>query len=118
MKKRMIAVLCLMLAVCLVLSACGKSENKDLSESKYLGTWKAVSMVLKDTTGTYDDELYIVLNADGTAIIRSDSEEDECRWQETKDGFKLTDGANMTFKDDSGTVTSKVLGVTILFEKQ
>ncbi len=46
MKKTAVLLLCLALAVsCLALTACGgSSAPQDLSQSKYVGTWKAVDV--------------------------------------------------------------------------
>ena len=126
MKKRIITALCLLLAVsCFVLVGCGSSsssnssgEPQDLTNSKYLGTWKAVSLAMGDKSGTFDQEMLLVLNADGTAMFTSEGENDACKWQETSDGIKLTDGVSMEFKADGDAMTTNVLGAELRFEKQ
>ena len=118
MKKNIRTTLCLALAVsCVLLAACGGGD-KDLSGSKYLGTWRAVSLSLMDEVGEFESETYLVLNADGTAEFVSDDEVSKCSWEETKDGFKLTGDAKMTFTDEGDGIKSKVLGVELYFEKQ
>ena len=117
MKKRIIAVVLVMVLTCALLTACGGKQ--DLSGSKYLGTWKAVSMSIVDETGEFEDDIYLVLNPDGTAQMTSEDEVSNCTWSETGNGFKLRGDAKMTFKDTGdGAVTSKVIGVELRFEKQ
>lgn len=117
MKKRLIAALLLTVLLCTILAACGSKQ--DLTNSKYLGTWKAASLTLADETGEFENDIYLVLNPDGTAKLTSEDEVTDCTWEETGDGFKLKGGAKMTFKDTAdGAVTSKVLGVDLRFEKQ
>lgn len=120
MKKSAALPLCLLLAVsCLILTACGgASGNKDLSGSKYVGTWKAASLTMKDEAGEFEQDTYLVLNADGTAQFTSEEEVTDCTWKETNDGFKLEGGAKMTFKDDGDGIVSKVFGVSLHFERQ
>ena len=118
MNKRAFSVLFLFLAACLLLTACGKSEPKDLSGSKYLGTWRAVSMSLKDEVGEFSEETFLILNADGTAKFTSKSEVSECKWEETKDGFKLKDGTKLTFTDEDDGIKAKILGVELHFAKE
>ena len=109
------------LVLCTLLAACGtngKTGGKDLSESKYVGTWKAVSMSLKDETGSFEDETLLILNADGTATFSSGDDVSKCTWEETGDGFKLKGDAKMKFTDDGDGIKSVVLGVTLHFERQ
>ncbi|MBR2683534.1 MAG: hypothetical protein IKE22_09755, partial [Atopobiaceae bacterium] len=91
---------------------------QDLINSKYLGTWKAVSLTMGDKSGAIDQEMLLVLNADGTAAFTSESETDECKWQETSDGIKLTDGVSMEFKADGDALITSVFGTDLRFEKQ
>ena len=89
MKKGVAVILCLLMAVsCLLLQAYGDTGKKDLSGSKYIGTWKAVSVSIKDVEEPFEKECYLVLNADGTAKFSSDKEVTECTWSETGTGFK------------------------------
>ena len=119
MKKRIILVLCLLLAACAILTACGKKEPQDLTNSKYLGTWKAVSMKFKDKEEPYEDECILVLNPDGKASFTVEGEESSNpNWEETGNGIKLTGDAKMTFTEDGDALTSKIAGVTLRFERQ
>ena len=122
MKKSVAIILFLvMLFSCTLLAACGTNGGtgeKDLSESRYVGTWKAVSMSLKDETGSFEDETLLILNADGTATFSSGDDVSKCTWEETGDGFKLKGDAKMKFTDDGDGIKSVVLGVTLHFERQ
>ncbi|MBR3438914.1 MAG: hypothetical protein IKH13_05360 [Clostridia bacterium] len=73
MKKLLAVVLCVVLAgSCLVcLTSCGK---QDLSQSPYLGTWKATKATFKGEEQDINEVLksgdfIITLNGDGTALI-------------------------------------------------
>ena len=119
MKKRIIPVLCLLLIACTILTACGKKEQQDLSDSKYLGTWKAVSMTFMGESESFDDECYLTLNPDGTAKFYVEGEDPAyCDWEETNSGIKLTGDTKMTFNDDGGALTTKLSGVTLRLELQ
>ena len=119
MKKTIAFMLCLViLLTCVGLSACGGSGKKDLSGSKYLGTWKAVSMSLGNETSPYEDECLLILKADGTADFTDNNEHTACNWEETSGGFKLTGGAKMKFTDDGDGIKSTILGVEVHFVKQ
>lgn len=119
MKKNIAGILCLIMVIsCLILAACGDGGKKDLSGSKYLGTWKAAYMSLKDEVGEFEDEITLTLNADGSAEFSSADEVSKCTWEETANGFKLQGDAKMTFTDDGDGIKSKLLGVELHFEKQ
>ena len=116
MKKRFSIILCLvMLFSCVSLSACTK---KDVSNSKYVGTWKAESMSVMNESEAFDDDILLVLNPDGTAQFVSEEETTNCKWQETSNGFKLTDGSKLTFTEDGDGVKAKIIGVELHFTKE
>ena len=63
MKKAVSATLILsMLLLALLLSACGGKGSQDLTDSKYVGTWKATTLALKDESGDLDTEWILTLN--------------------------------------------------------
>ena len=118
MKKAISVILCMtMFLSCVILSGCGSSQ-KDLSDSKYLGTWKAASLSLMDESGEFEDEILLILNADGTAQMTSGDEVTESTWEETKDGLKLKGGAKMTFTEEGDGIKSSLLGVELHFVRQ
>ena len=119
MNKRIISVFCLLLIVCMILTACGKQASQDLTNSKYLGTWKAVSISFKGLSDAYEDECYLTLNPDGTAVFyMEDEDESKCTWQETDSGVKLTGDSKMTFTDVGDALIFKLAGSELRFELQ
>ena len=119
MKQKIAILLCaVMVLSCCLLAACGGS--KDLSDSKYVGTWKADSMSLLEEEETIEDEWLLTLNADGSAVFTGGGEDEteNCSWHETSDGFKLTGDAEMTFEDDGDGIKTTVLGVDLHFSRQ
>lgn len=71
-----------------------------------------------DESGEIGSDIYLILKADGTAEFASSDEVTKCNWEETKDGFKLTGDAKMTFTDDGDGIKSKILGVELHFDRQ
>ena len=115
MKKLITAILCLTMVLCL--AGCG--EKKDVSSSKYIGTWKTNSVSLGDKEGELDTEITLVLNGDGTAVFSSsDGDATNCTWVETSKGFKLKGDVKLTFKEDGDQVKATILGATMAFDRQ
>lgn len=124
MKKTCIVLAIAMTAMfCVLLAGCG-SSGEDLSDSKYVGTWKAVSMNLGDEEGAFEDgEHLLTLNGDGTGTFHSTDETGaeenaELTWELTDEGFKTKGDAKLKFTDDGDRIYAKVIGVTLYFEKQ
>ena len=70
-----------------------------------------------DESAPFEDEVLLVLNADGTAVFSSasDGEDSKCTWEETGDGLKLKGDAKMTFTDDGdGLITDEIAQATEL----
>ena len=117
MKQKIAILLCaVMVLSCCLLAACGGS--KDLSGSKYVGTWKADSVSAFDEETSLDTEWLLILNEDGSAVSTSEGETNTCSWHETSDGFKLTGDVKLTFEDDGDGIKTNVLGVDLHFSKQ
>ena len=118
MKKHVPVILVILtLMVTLLLSGCG-GKTEDLSDSKYVGTWKFKEMTLADESGELPHEWIIVVNGDGTGTSTSDGEEASFTWKPVSDGFKTSGDLKVTFHDDGDNITMKLLGVTMTFEKQ
>ena len=116
-----ITVIAIMVLSALALSACGgggSSSSEDLAGSKYVGTWKNVSISVGETSGELDSEFTLVLNEDGTGQLISDGEGGDFTWELTSDGFKTSGDMKLTFKDDGDNITTKLLGADLVFEKQ
>ena len=118
MKQQFVSVLCLLLIAGMVLCACGKSGSQDVSNSKYIGSWKAVTISFKDLTDDYTDECTLTLNGDGTAVFFIEGEETRCGWEETGSGLKLTGESKMSFTADGDALLFKIAGSELRFERQ
>ena len=124
MKKYVaIAVSIIMVFSVLALTACGGGgSSEDLSDSKYVGTWKGVEMTVADESEEFQDDIILTINGDGTGTLvgseEGETEESSFTWEPTSDGFKTKGDVKMTFKDDGDKITSKIIGVTMVFEKQ
>ena len=123
MRKLTIAAVAVLVVALLGLAACASSSSKDLSNSKYVGTWKATTVQLKGETGDLDAEFTLTLKGDGTGTYLSKDEngQDETtdiKWELTNNGFKTTGGTKLTFTDDGDNIKTKIIGVDIIFEKQ
>lgn len=113
-----IALITAMVLSALMLAACGSSEEKDYSDSKYLGTWKIASIELQDESDDFDEDWTIELNADGTGKSNSEGETNEFTWEPTDDGFKTKGDLKLTFTDDGDKIVGDLFGVKLVFEKQ
>ena len=91
----------------------------DTANSKYLGSWKGVSMTALGKTEPLTVDNTIVLRADGTAVYTTPDETRAYIWKETDYGVFLDGKADLKLKADGDKLTTRVLGfVTINFEKQ
>jgi uncharacterized lipoprotein YehR (DUF1307 family) len=118
-----ISVSIIMVFSVLALTACGGGgSSEDLSDSKYVGTWKGVEMTVADESEEFQDDIILTINGDGTGTLvgseEGETEESSFTWEPTSDGFKTKGDVKMTFKDDGDKITSKIIGVTMVFEKQ
>lgn len=104
-----------MVSSVLVLSAC--SSKEDVSDSRYVGKWKAYSVGFMEETKEMDEEWYLILNADATGKLTAEGEEKDITWSLTDSGFKTKGGAKLTFRDDGDRIKTSFLGVEIVFEK-
>jgi hypothetical protein len=126
MKKTIIILAFAMAAMfCIALAGCGSGgDGTDLSESKYVGSWKAVSMSIGDTEEPFEDGEYILtLNGDGTGTFESVDpdgveESGSFTWEPTDEGFKTKGDTKLKFTDDGEMIHAKVIGVNLNFEKQ
>ena len=103
----------------LLLASCGgNSSSADLSDSKYVGTWKCTALELKDESQALDHDYILVLNGDGTGQLSGDDGMNDITWELTKDGFRTKGDAKMKFKDDGDKIKTTILGASLVFEKQ
>lgn len=119
MKKTPVALLCLLLLMTMaLLSACSSdSGNKDLSDSKYVGTWTGASMTLGEESGEFEEEATLVINGDGTGEMSYAGETGSFTWEPVSGGFKTKGDVKATFKDEDTGIVTKIIGVELHFVK-
>ena len=127
MKKSIALILTIILSVsCIILTACGSGSGSgssaDLTDSKYVGTWKLSNINFMNDSSELDIDYTLTLNGDGTGIfvaIDGDTEDrSEVTWELTDNGFKTKGGTKLTFTDDGDNIKTKLLGVELVFAKQ
>ena len=112
-----IALVAMMIMSALVFTACGGGDV-DLSDSKYVGTWKAVELSLGDDTGELEVEYILTLNGDGTGSFDGDDGLINITWELTNEGFKTKGDTKLKFRDDGDRIVTTILGVDMAFERQ
>ena len=106
-----------MVLAALALTACG-DDGTDLSDSKYVGKWKAVEISLKDEKEELEEDWILTINGDGTGTIDDGEEVSEFTWEPTDEGFKTKGDMKLKFKDDGDNIKAKILGADLTFAKQ
>ena len=116
--KKITAVLCAVLLVGLMLTACGGGKYAD---SKYLGKWSAtkaeyagIEMGVEEIRG---GEFSFTLDESGKVTLKVVDEEETGKWEETDNGIIFDDDDKMTFEDKDGVLVMDYQGVTLTFEK-
>ena len=117
--KKIIALATVMIMVvsAFALTGCSSSDNGDLSNSKYVGTWKATTLSLQDESEDLGSDLTMVLKEDGTGELKDDSETSSFTWTLTDSGFKTKGDVKLKFKDDGDNIKTTIIGVDMAFEK-
>ena len=105
------AIIAVMILSVFALTSCGK-KKVDLSDSKYVGTWKTVKKSEKDVEWT------LILKGDGTGSLSNGGKPGGVNWDLTPGGFQIEGGTKMRFWDDGDNVKATVTGVEFIFEKQ
>ena len=120
MKKILsIALAAILVFSALTLTACGSSGGSaDLSNSKYVGTWKNTGISMGTESGTLDVEFTLEIKGDGTGELISEEETNSFTWKPTDKGFKTDGGMKLTFTDDGDKIKAKIIGIDLTFEKQ
>ena len=109
----------LMLLSALLLASCGKAEEKvDLSDSKYVGTWKATTLALKDESEELGASYVLTLNGDGTGQFVDAEDISYITWELTEDGFRTKGDTKLRFTDDGDNIKTNIIGVDMIFERQ
>ena len=112
-----LALIAVMAVSMLVLVSCGGGEKDDLSDSKYVGTWKISKLSVLDESDDFDEEWTLEINGDGTGKSISEEETDDFTWKLVDGGFKTKGDLELTFKDDGENIVSSLMGVKLIFEK-
>lgn len=115
MKKKFAIVACLIIgAFCL--AGCGT----DMSDSKYLGTWTAISAESSGMEMSVESiiggEMVFVLKDNGTCTLTIAGDETSGTWEETENGFKVEDEFDFIVDDDVALVEYE--GVDLYFVKK
>lgn len=126
MKKFRAVITCILsLFLCVVLAGCGAKENKDVSNSKYVGTWKATKITTNGEEATAEEVFggdYIMeLKSDGTYIGQAGGETSKGTWTETDDGPKIYEDGNTkgtVYKADGDTLVVNLVIAKVVFVKQ
>lgn len=120
MKKPIsIVVVLLMISSMFLFTSCGGSSNTDVSDSKYIGTWKASTMALKDESEELSHDWLLTLYGDGTGQFVDDEDGvSDIKWELTDNGFRTKGDTKLKFTDDGDNIKTKILGVDLIFEKQ
>ena len=119
MKKIVVLTLIAAMAVSmLVLVSCGGGEKEDLSDSKYVGTWKISKLSIADEADDFDEDWTLEISGDGTGKSISKEETTEFTWKPVDGGFKTKGDLKLTFKDDGDNIVGDLFGVKLIFEKQ
>ena len=121
-RKGLTLIICMMLVFTFLFTACGGGGNSggdvDLSSSKYVGTWKASHVALKDDTEALDALWTLTLNGDGTGTYVDEESTSNITWELTSNGFKTKGDTKLTFTDDGDNIKTKIIGVDVVFVKQ
>ena len=117
MKKIISSVLIAVLVLStMMLVACGGgSKSKDLSDSKYLGTWKIAELAVQEESEDFDEDWTIELLEDGTGKSVAQGETQEFTWEPTDDGFKTKGDLKLTFTDDGDRIIADLFGAKLIF---
>ena len=93
----------------------------DVSNSKYLGKWKADSVDVFKKSGEFDGDTVLSLNADGTASMVSADEVLEYKWWETENGVyldSLGEKSDIKLKADGpDTLKTRILFFHLKFKR-
>ena len=116
MKKKLVILISLAMVLTFALAACG-GGGEDLSDSKYVGTWKAESMSLGEDSENFEGEYILTVNGDGTGTFSGEDDVSNFTWKPTSDGFKTNGDTKLKFKDDGDGIVAKIIGVELHFSR-
>ena len=123
MRKTIALLLSLMMIMMFALASCG-GGSEELSDSKYVGTWRAESVSFAGESGAIEGGVFkLTLNGDGTGTFVSTEDDgteevSNITWSLTSDGFKTKGDTKLTFKDDGEDITASFMGVDLRFIRE
>ena len=99
--------------------ACGgKPSNVDLSDNKFVGTWKASAITLGEASENVEDDWILTVNGDDTGTLDDGKEVSNFTWSPTDNGFKTTGDLRVTFTEEGDTIKTTIIGADLVFERQ
>ena len=114
--RKKLAVLIAVITAAMMLFGCG---GKDMSESEYLGKWKATKAEyagIEVGVDTVFDEFHFTLQDNGKVKLNVNGDETTGKWDETENGISIEDEMEFQKLDDY-TLTYEVSGVTVHFAR-
>lgn len=123
-KIKKLLVCLLIVSMCAGLAGCGAKENKDVSNSQYVGTWHAVKITAAGKEVTADEvfggEFLLELKSDGTYVMSSGEEVQEGKWTETDQGPKVYNSENKgaVYKVEGSTMVVDLVFAKVYLEKK
>ena len=124
MKKTMRKITGMLLGLsCAAMLGCSNTGGKtDVSNSKYVGTWKVTSAeAIGESVSAEemfkDGDVTLELNADGACKLTYTEGPTACTWTETSDGVKTEGDVSMTLKEEGTGLVGDIFVVKLHFEK-
>lgn len=116
--RKAVAIVLSVLAIVSVLAGCG---GKDMSGSKFCGTWTATTAeyagIELGIADIFGGDVVLDLGADGKATFSVAGDEQKGKWDEVDGAVVIDNDDSLTFTEDGGTLTLEYDGVMIHFEK-
>ncbi len=119
--KRIIStvLIAVMILSAIALTSCGGgSKKEDLSDSKYVGTWKIAALEFQEESEDFDEDWTIEIKGDGTGQSIAQGETQDFTWEPTDDGFKTKGDLKLDFTEDGDNIIADLFGARLVFERQ
>lgn len=116
MRKNIVIVMTVLM-MCFAFTACG---GKDMSDSPYVGTWKATKAEYGgfeiSVDSVFDKGFSFTLEDNGKCVVNANGEEEKGSWDESEKGFNVVD--EFEFTADGNKAVLEYEGIKINFEKE
>ena len=90
----------------------------DLSNSKYVGTWRGVSVSFLNHSGEITADNSLIIKADGTATTGTGDDLKAYIWKETSYGIFLDGKSDLKMYANGDDLEVRFLGIVITYKKQ